>query len=150
MLNRLFLSLMPFRLTQEKYVKLLTGRPDQRAVEDFVRMERWIFDSPPQAATALAQFVRWFYQENALMRGTLQDRRPGCGPEAHPPAAPESVRAARTTSCRPTPARRLQQCVGSRDYTAVPIPTGHIGMYVSRAGREEIPRRIVSWLNERR
>ena len=34
-------------------------------------MERWIFDSPPQAAAALAQFVRWFYQENALVRGTL-------------------------------------------------------------------------------
>ncbi len=35
-------------------------------------MEKWIFDSPPQAATALAQFVRWFYQENRLVRGTLE------------------------------------------------------------------------------
>jgi hypothetical protein len=29
------------------------------------------------------------------------------------------------------------------------VPTGHIGMYVSRAAREEIPRQIVSWLNAR-
>ncbi|MGH7750696.1 MAG: alpha/beta fold hydrolase, partial [Candidatus Dormibacteria bacterium] len=72
LLNALFLSLMPFRLTQHKYVRLLAGRADQRAVEDFVRMERWIFDSPPQAAAALTQFVRWFYQENRLVRGTLQ------------------------------------------------------------------------------
>ena len=79
-LNSLFLALMPLRLTQEKYVRLLTGRPEQRAVEDFVRMERWIFDSPPQAAAALAQFVRWFYQENALVRGTLENRRPAGGP----------------------------------------------------------------------
>ena len=71
-LNGLFLSLSPLRLAQEKYVRLLTSRPDQRAVEDFVRMERWIFDSPPQAAVALAQFVRWFYQENAFVRGTLR------------------------------------------------------------------------------
>ncbi|TLZ40889.1 MAG: alpha/beta fold hydrolase, partial [Gammaproteobacteria bacterium] len=71
-LNGLFLSLMPFRLTQHKYVRLLTGNSDQRALEDFVRMERWIFDSPPQAALALAQFVRWFYQENRLTRGTLR------------------------------------------------------------------------------
>src|SRR5256885_15162758 len=71
-LNGLFLSLMPLRLTQHKYVRLLTGNCDQRAVEDFVRMERWIFDSPPQAAVALAQFLRWFYQENRLVRGTLR------------------------------------------------------------------------------
>jgi poly[(R)-3-hydroxyalkanoate] polymerase subunit PhaC len=61
MLNALFLALMPFRLAQQKYVRLLTSNPDQRALEDFVRMEKWIFDSPPQAAAALAQFVRWFY-----------------------------------------------------------------------------------------
>src|SRR5262249_15296451 len=71
-LNNLFLSLLPFRLTQHKYVRLLAGNGDQKAIDDFVRMERWIFDGPPQAALALAQFVRWFYQENRLMAGTLR------------------------------------------------------------------------------
>ncbi|TLY97482.1 MAG: alpha/beta fold hydrolase, partial [Gammaproteobacteria bacterium] len=33
-LNALFLSLMPFRLTQHKYVRVLTGNTDQRALED--------------------------------------------------------------------------------------------------------------------
>jgi poly(3-hydroxyalkanoate) synthetase len=39
--------------------------------------------------------------------------------------------------------------VGSADYSAFAIATGHIGMYVSRAAREEIPARISSWLAQR-
>ena len=148
LLNALFLSLMPFRLMQQKYVRLLTGSADQRAVEDFVRMERWIFDSPPQAAAALTQFVRWFYQENRLMRGTLElggravdlkaVRQPllnlyAKGDHIVPPAACEA----------------MGRHVGSRDYSACAIDTGHIGMYVSRKAREEIPQRIISWLEAR-
>lgn len=147
-LNALFLSLMPFRLMHQKYVRLLTGGADQRAVEDFVRMERWIFDSPPQAAVALTQFVRWFYQENRLVRGTLElggrtvdlkaVRQPllnlyARGDHIVPPAAAEA----------------MGRCVGSRDYTACAIDTGHIGIYTSRKARAEIPQRIVSWLEAR-
>jgi polyhydroxyalkanoate synthase len=145
LLNALFLSLMPLRLMHQKYVRLLTGSPDQRAVEDFVRMERWIFDSPPQAAVALTQFVRWFYQENRLARGTLElggrtvdlkaVRQPllnlyARGDHIVPPAASEA----------------MGRYVGSRDYTACAIDTGHIGIYTSRKARAEIPQRIVSWL----
>jgi poly[(R)-3-hydroxyalkanoate] polymerase subunit PhaC len=147
-LNALFLALMPFRLTQQKYVRLLSGSAEPQAIEDFVRMEKWIFDSPPQAAVALAQFVRWFYQENRLIRGTLEiaGRRVNLGDIRQPllnlyaledhivPAAASAV---------------LKECVGSRDYSACAVATGHIGMYVSRAARTEIPARIISWLSER-
>jgi polyhydroxyalkanoate synthase len=148
LLNALFLSLMPFRLTQQKYVRLLTGRADQRAVEDFVRMERWIFDSPPQAAVALTQFVRWFYQENRLIRGTLElggravDLRSVRSPLLNLYARADHI--VPPAACEP-----IGRYVGSRDYTACAIDTGHIGMYVSRKAREEIPQRIISWLGSR-
>src|ERR1700681_2443070 len=38
-LNQLFLSLMPFRLTQQKYVDLLAGVPDRARIENFMRVE---------------------------------------------------------------------------------------------------------------
>jgi len=148
-LNALFLALMPVRLTQQKYVRLLAANPDQRAVEDFVRMEKWIFDSPPQAAAALAQFVRWFYQENRLVHGTLEIggrrvrlkdiRQPLLNLYAlHDHIVPASA-------CEP-----LGALAGSRDYQAAAIATGHIGMYVSRAARAEIAPRILSWLQGHR
>jgi polyhydroxyalkanoate synthase len=148
LLNALFLSLMPFRLTQQKYVRLLTGRADQRAVEDFVRMERWIFDSPPQAAVALTQFVRWFYQENRLMHGTLElggravDLKSVRQPLLNLYASADHI-------VPPAASALMGRYVGSRDYTACAIDTGHIGMYVSRKAREEIPERVISWLKAR-
>jgi polyhydroxyalkanoate synthase len=147
-LNALFLSLSPLRLAQEKYVRLLTSRPNQRAVEDFVRMERWIFDSPPQAAVALAQFVRWFYQENAFVRGTLRlDGRPVELARVRQPLL--NLYARDDHIVPPAACAALERYIGSTDYSGFEVPTGHIGMYVSRKAREEIPERIISWLRAR-
>jgi polyhydroxyalkanoate synthase len=145
-LNALFLSLMPFRLAQQKYVRLLAGRAGQRAIEDFVRMEKWIFDSPPQAAAALAQFVRWFYQENQLLHGTLKIAgRPVNLRQVRQPIL--NLYATQDHIVPAAASQAMQRCVGSRDYTACAFETGHIGMYVSRAAREEIPPRIIEWLH---
>jgi polyhydroxyalkanoate synthase len=148
LLNGLFLALMPLRLTQQKYVRLLTGQPDQRAVEDFVRMEKWIFDSPPQSAAALAQFVRWFYQENRLVRDTLSigGRRVSLRDIGQPLL---NLYALEDHIVPASASRVLGECIGSRDYTGCAIATGHIGMYVSRAAGAEVPRRIISWLAQR-
>jgi len=148
MLNALFLALMPFRLTQQKYVRLLTGDATPAAVEDFVRMEKWIFDSPPQAAAALAQFVRWFYQENRLLRGTLEiaGRPVRLGAIRQPLL---NLYALEDHIVPPQACAVLADHVGSRDYSACAIATGHIGMYVSRAAREQIPGRIAAWLKAR-
>ncbi len=147
-LNALFLALMPVRLTQHKYVRLLTGAPDQRAVEDFVRMERWIFDSPPQAAAALTQFVRLFYQDNALARGTLTlDGRPVELAAVNQPLL--NLYGRDDHIVPPSASAALRGRTASGDYSEESFPTGHIGMYVSRAGREGVPRRILAWLRER-
>ena len=95
LLNGLFLALMPLRLTQQKYVRLLTSNPDDRTIEDFVRMEKWIFDSPAQSAAALAQFVRWFYQENRLVRDALTIGQPPREPAQDPHTAAQPLRARR-------------------------------------------------------
>src|SRR5258706_4729837 len=50
-LNAAYVSLMPFRLLQQKYVNLLDGG-DQAQIDNFMRMEKWIFDSPAQAGAA--------------------------------------------------------------------------------------------------
>jgi polyhydroxyalkanoate synthase subunit PhaC len=147
-LNALFLSLMPFRLMQQKYVRLLLSGADQRAVDEFVRLERWIFDSPPQAAAALTQYVRWFYQENRLVRGTLEIG--GRRVDLKRIRQPLLNLYASADHIVPAPACAvMDRHVGSRDYTAVRVDTGHIGMYVSRRARLEIPARIIEWLRAR-
>jgi polyhydroxyalkanoate synthase subunit PhaC len=149
LLNALFLALMPFRLTQQKYVRLLAGSAGQNAIEDFVRMEKWIFDSPPQAAAALAQFVRWFYQENRLIRGTLE--LAGRAVKLEQVRQPLLNLYALEDHIVPALAAAvLKDYVGSRDYSALAIATGHIGMYVSRAAHAQVPGRISAWLGQHR
>jgi class III poly(R)-hydroxyalkanoic acid synthase PhaC subunit len=72
MLNMAYVSLMPFRLMQQKYVSLVDILKDPRQVENFMRMEKWIFDSPDQAGDAFRQFTQWFFQENRLVKGTVE------------------------------------------------------------------------------
>src|SRR5579872_5747075 len=147
-LTGMFLALRPFRLMQQKYVDVLGQAADPAALKTFARMERWIFDAPDQAALAFEQFVRWFYQENRLIEGTLRlGRRPVSLRRVRVPLL--NIFALQDHIVPPDASRALRTHVGSKDYTELPVDTGHIGMYVSRTSVGSVPDRIASWLRER-
>jgi len=148
-LNQLFLSLMPFRLTQQKYVDLMAGSPDRARVENFMRVEQWIFDSPDQAGAAFREFVTWFYQENRLMQNRLEIS--GRKVELRTLNMPIlNLIGKRDHLVPPGASRALQQLVGSKDYTALELDLGHIGMYISARAQHEVPAAIAKWLAARR
>jgi polyhydroxyalkanoate synthase len=144
-LNQIFLALMPFRLTQQKYVQLLMSAPDPLELQTFVRMERWIFDSPDQAGAALQEFARWFYQENRLIHGTLEigGRRVDLKSLRQPVL---NLYGARDHLVPPASSAALEHLIGSGHYTGRELDLGHIGMYVSRRAQQEVPEIISSWL----
>lgn len=148
MLNALFLSLMPFRLTSQKYVGLLDQIDDPKALENFLRMEQWIFDSPDQPGEMFRQFVTWFYQDNRLARGVLEiaGRRVDLGRITMPVM---NLYALQDHLVPPSASRPLEGMVGTRDYTSYEFPGGHIGIYVSSSAQREVPARIGQWLRER-
>jgi polyhydroxyalkanoate synthase len=51
------LMLKPFQLVLDKYIDLLDNLDKKEAAEDFVRMEKWIFDRPDHAGETLRHFV---------------------------------------------------------------------------------------------
>ena len=147
-LTGLFLALSPFRLMHQKYVALMEQAGNAGAVELFGRMEKWILDSPDQAARAFAQFLRWFYQENRLVRGTLRiGRRTLELKQVRQPIL--NIYATRDHIVPPSASTALGRCVGSKDYSEYPVDAGHIGLYVSSRARHCVPARIASWLGER-
>jgi polyhydroxyalkanoate synthase len=145
LMNALYRALAPFRLTQHKYVELLERAGDAQYLEYFMRMEKWICDCPDQAAAALAQFVKWFYQENRLARGTLRLGRRKVN-LAHIVQPVFNIYAIKDHLVPPRASIPLQRLIGSSDYTAFASDTGHIGIFVSRRAGQEVPRRIVEWL----
>jgi len=47
-MNSIYLSLKPFQLMGQKYVDLVNILDDTKKMRNFMRMEKWIFDSPDQ------------------------------------------------------------------------------------------------------
>jgi len=147
-LNQLFLSLMPFRLAQQKYVHLLLQGADRAHIENFMRVEQWIFDSPDQAGAAFREFVVWFYQENRLVRNQLEiagrkvDLRAVRSPLLNLIGSKDHL-VPREASLG------LERLVGSKDCTTLEFELGHIGMYISARAQREVPMAIARWLAAR-
>ncbi|OQX45138.1 MAG: class III poly(R)-hydroxyalkanoic acid synthase subunit PhaC, partial [Candidatus Sedimenticola endophacoides] len=72
LLNWTFLSLKPFSLTGQKYINMVDVLDDEKKLKNFLRMEKWIFDSPDQAGEAFRQFIKDFYQRNGLLNGGVR------------------------------------------------------------------------------
>jgi polyhydroxyalkanoate synthase len=147
-MNLAFLLLNPARLMIDKYVGFLENMDNKKFVENFVRMEKWIFDSPDVPGETFRQFVRDCYQKNLLIQSKMEigghrvDLKKITMPLLNyygkydhlvPPEACES----------------LISKVGSKDTENVCLDTGHIGIYVSSKCQKEFVPRIAQWLKQR-
>ena len=148
LLNAAFVALMPFRQSAQKYAGIADIADDPEALANFLRMERWIHDSPDQAGRAFAEFIRWFFQENRLVRGGLA--MGGQPVDLRRIACPLlNIYATQDHLVPPSASRPLAGLTGSRDYSAFEFDGGHIGIYVSRRAQEILPGTIAEWLAER-
>ncbi len=147
-MNLGFLLLNPARLIIDKYVGFFENMDKKNFVENFVRMEKWIFDSPDVPAATFRQFIEDCYKNNLLIQSKLEldgkrvDLKKITMPVLNfygkydhlvPPEACES----------------LTKHVGSRDTEDVCLDTGHIGIYVSSKCQEQFAPKIARWLKER-
>lgn len=146
-LNSLFLALKPYRLLHQKYVGLVEQMTDPAALALFLRMEKWIFDSPDLAGLALQEFARDFYRDNALWRGRLRlgGQRVALARLTMPVL---NVYASADHLVPPASSRGLAAKIGSTDYQELEVPGGHIGIYVGSA-RSVVARSIGQWLGQR-
>ena len=148
LLNWSFLSLKPFRLTGQKYADMADILDDPEKLRNFLRMEKWIFDSPDQAGEAFREFIKYFYQQNRLVTGGLEiGGREVSLKQVTVPVL--NVYATEDHLVPPESSIALEQHVGTKDYTAIAFPGGHIGIYVSGRSQKEVPPAIARWLQER-
>ena len=147
-LNGLFLQLKPYRLTGKKYMDMLDMLDDEEKMALFMRMEKWIFDSPDQAKGAYREFVKGFYQENKLIKGEIKIGANNIDLEKIDIPILNII--ARDDHLVPHDASRaLAGCISSDDYTEIELPGGHIGIYVGAQAQTSLPLLIHQWLRER-
>ena len=148
LMNLGFLWLKPFQLIVDKYVGLLDNMENPAAVRNFLRMEKWIFDSPDQAGEAFRKFIKDLYQENKLVKGefTLGGMKVDLKKITMPVL---NIYGEQDHLVPPSCSLPLSKLVGSKDVTTRSFPLGHIGMYVSLRSQEELSPLIIKWLAER-
>jgi polyhydroxyalkanoate synthase subunit PhaC len=143
-----FLMLKPFQLMVDKYVGLMDNLDDPATVANFVRMEKWIFDSPAQAGEAFRKFLKDLYQDNKLVKGELMigDRRVDLKKITMPLL---NIYATEDHLVPPASSIPLNDLVGSEDKTLYSFPGGHIGIYVSSRSQKELAPNVSQWLIDR-
>ena len=148
LMNWCYLTLKPARLFVQKYVGLVDILDDKKAVEDFLRMEKWIFDSPDQAGETFRQFVKQFYQANGFVNGgvIIGEREVHLGMVEMPVL---NIFAEQDHLVPPSASKPLGGLVGTDDYTELSFKGGHIGIYVSGRAQKEVPTTIHEWLADR-
>ncbi len=147
-LNFGFLILNPARLMIDKYVGFLENMDNKAFVENFVRMEKWIFDSPDVPGETFRQFVKDCYQNNLLIQNRLEVG--GKKVDLQQITMPMLNFFGKYDHLVPPEAcDKLTGVVGSSDVEDVCLETGHIGIYVSSKCQKEFAPKIAQWLKER-
>jgi len=147
MLNWTFLNLKPYQLMGQKYLGLLDTLDDPEALKNFLRMEKWIFDSPDQAGETFRQFIKDFYQQNRLLKGGLEIGAPVSLNNISMPVL--NIFAEQDHLVPPDASRAMRGKLGTQDYTELSFPGGHIGIYVSGKAQKTVPPAIGQWLDAR-
>ncbi|MDP4726171.1 MAG: class III poly(R)-hydroxyalkanoic acid synthase subunit PhaC [Desulfobacterales bacterium] len=147
-LNFGFLMLNPARLMIDKYVGFLENMDNKGFVENFIRMEKWIFDSPDVPGETFRQFVKDGYQKNLLIQSKMRvgGRRVDLKKITMPVL---NIYGKYDHLVPPGACERLTGSVGSTDVEDVCLETGHIGIYVSSKYQKEFVPKIVQWLKDR-
>ncbi len=148
LLNFGFLLLNPARLMIDKYVGFMENMDNKAFVENFIRMEKWIFDSPDVPGETFRQFIKDCYQENLLIQSKMMvdSRRVDLNNVTMPLL---NFYGRYDHLVPPEACDKLTQAVGSSDTEDVCLDTGHIGIYVSSKCQQTFSPKIVQWLIQR-
>ena len=147
-MNVAYLILKPLTLTLDKYVNMLDKWSDPAYLTNFLRMEKWTFDSPAQVGATLSQFIKDMYQDNKLIKGEFE--LGGQKVDLKNIKNPVLVACADKDHLVPLSASEpMIDAIGSTDKEFKHFKTGHIGMYTSSKAQPEYWPAIINWLKDR-
>jgi polyhydroxyalkanoate synthase len=147
-MNLGFLMLKPFQLMMDKYIGLVESARDPAIIKNFLRMEKWIFDSPDQVGEAFRKFMNEMYTKNSLINGGLEIG--GKTVDLKRIDMPLlNIYAEQDHLVPPSSSLPLGDLVTSKDVTTKSFPVGHIGMYVSSKAIKGLAPTISEWVIDR-
>ena len=139
----LFQMMRPFE-DVVRQVKQIDRPVDSRNLELLIKMDQWVYHCPDQPGRAFAQFLRLFFQDNALVnhRLVIGDRHVELKELAMPVL---NAYAANDHLVPPASSAALGLFLGD-GYEELVFEGGHIGLLVSKRAQQAILSKIADWL----
>ena len=145
--NILYLLVTPVA-TVNKYIQFLEGVENPKFVSTFLRMEKWIFDSPDMAGEVFREWIRDLLQQNLLIKNQLI--LDGQKVDLRKIKCPLlNVFGKKDYLAPPSTAKPLSKAVGSKDVTTIGVDTGHVGIFVGSMSYKTISPKIAKWIRAR-
>ncbi len=142
-----FSILKPFEQGIEKYANFFRNIENENFVDNFLRVEKWLGDTPPIPGELFKQWIRDIYQDNLL----IQDKMYVGGKHISlknitMPIFTQVAIGDHLVS--PECSMPLHYAVGSEDKTLRVYPTGHVGMIASTISQMKVLPELGQWLKE--
>lgn len=147
-MNAGFLQLKPFELMIGKYLGAVRIINKEEQKDLFMRMEKWVFDSPEQSARCWEEFIRECYQNNHLVQNKMT--LGGKVISLSKINCPVLNLTAEKDHMVPGPASfAIEEAISSKDYQHSSFPVGHIGIFVGGVTQKKVGPKIGQWLEAR-
>jgi polyhydroxyalkanoate synthase subunit PhaC len=147
-LGSIFASMTPMRTFLKYNLDLAEIASDEQKLLNFLRMEKWLADRPHHPGEVARQWIKDLYQENKLIKGefTLGSRRVDLSAISIPVL---NIFANDDHIVPPAMTRNVGSRFGTKDYTEMALPAGHMGVFVSGKTQGLLGRQITQWLLQR-
>ena len=143
-----FMMLKPVQNLLEKPIGFYERLDDDDYLDDFFAMESWLNDNIPVPGEVFRQFVKYLYQQNRLVKGTMPVGRHTVNlKQITCPIL--NLMAKRDDLVPCSQSAPFNDLVGSTDRKTLQFPAGHIGLAVGTKAQIELWPQAVEWLAER-
>ena len=148
LMSFVFSLMTPINSLTKYNVGLFDVMDDEPKLLNFLRMEKWLADRPDHPGEAGKQWLKDLYQANQLVKGEF--RLNGKIVDLKKVTMPVlNIFAQEDHIIPPRSSQALRTRVGTKDYTELPLPGGHVGVFVSGKSQGILGKTIYEWLKQR-
>jgi polyhydroxyalkanoate synthase subunit PhaC len=146
-MGAIFNQMTPMRSLLKYNLDMLEVVDDEKRLLNWLRMEKWIADRPDHPGEAAKQWLKDLYQQNKLVQNEweLDGRRVDLGNIRMPVL---NVYAKDDHIIPPATSRALGPKVGTKDYTELALPGGHVGVFVGGRAQQLFAPGVASFLEQ--
>ena len=147
-LYEVYSILKPFKQGVNKYFNLIENIDNESFVQNFLRIEKWLYDTPPIAGETIKQWINDIYKKNLLFKNQLKLGKAKVDlKEINVPLL--NIVAEEDHLVAPECSVPLNEVVSSEDRRLIRFHTGHVGLIASSYSQNNVLPKVGQWLKTR-